>query len=63
MADEPQAGISDLLNIITTRNALPPCTCQHTLKKHKRSGRCRKGCTCDYALRKDERKRRRNEHV
>jgi len=34
------------------------CTCTHTLKHHKSSGRCRKGCECKAALVKAERKRK-----
>lgn len=55
-----QAGLGDLLEVITTRNAMRACTCGHTKKKHKQSGRCRKRCTCDWALRKAVRKGRRN---
>lgn len=39
----------------------PDCT--HTLKHHKRSGRCRGNCPCDYALQKSERKRRADAHA
>lgn len=61
---EPQeADLNTLLNVLTTRNAMAPCTCGHTAKKHKRSGHCRKSCTCDWALRKHDRKRKRAKHV
>ena len=58
-----EADLNVLLNVLMTRNALRPCTCRHTAKHHKQSGRCRKGCTCDWAERKAERKRRHAEHV
>lgn len=33
---------------VTIAEVRPPrnCTCDHTPKKHKQSGRCRKDCTC-----------------
>lgn len=34
------------------------CTCQHTPKKHKQSGRCRGECDCNAAALKAERKRK-----
>lgn len=34
------------------------CNCTHTAKKHKASGRCRKGCECRAAQRKADRKLR-----
>jgi hypothetical protein len=58
-----EADLRRLVEVLRTRNAMKPCTCPHTRKKHKQSGRCRKGCDCDFALRKAERKRKRDEHV
>jgi hypothetical protein len=34
------------------------CTCTHTAKHHKQSGRCRKGCDCQAAWVKWQRKLR-----
>lgn len=28
-----------------------PCTCGHTAKHHKQTGRCRRGCTCKGGIR------------